>query len=81
LVSRGLSLKESVKILSKTNLWIHSQEWHHILWNPLQQRVIAANRTSAETFLLKQVGQEGRTKRNDQRLKELIKNRDGQLSI
>jgi len=80
LVSRGISLREAVKALSQANLWIHSQEWHYIFWNPLQNRVIATNRTPAETFLLKQVGQDGRNKRSDQLLKELIKNRDESLN-
>ena len=79
LMSRGQSMRSSVERLRGANLWLHTKEWHYILWNPLQERMIAKNRVAAETFLLQQVGEEGKSVKNDQRLKQLIMSRDQQI--
>jgi len=71
-------MRSCVKLLSQVDLWLNHEEWHHILWNPLQDQMITANRVAAETFLLRQVGEKGRTTRNDKRLDELLQKRDFQ---
>ena len=72
-------MMSSVERLRAANLWLHTKEWHYILWNPLQEIMIAKNRVAAETFLLQQVGEEGKSVKNDQRLKQLIMSRDQQI--
>jgi DNA sulfur modification protein DndB len=79
LMSRGQSMRSSVERLRGANLWLHTKEWHYILWNPLQERMIAKNRVAAETFLLHQVGEKGKSAKNDQRLEQLIMSRDQQI--
>jgi DNA sulfur modification protein DndB len=78
LMSRGQSMRSSVERLRGANLWLHTKEWRYILWNPLQERMIPRNRVVAETFLLQQIGEEGKSTKNEQRLKELIMSRDQQ---
>lgn len=75
---KGKSMKASVELLSKADLWLNHEIWHHILWNPLQDQMITVNRIPAETFLLSQIGEKGRSPRNDKRLKELLEKRDRQ---
>lgn len=79
LMSRGRSMRESIELLRSVNLWLHSKEWHYILWNPLQERMIPANRVAAETFLLRQIEEKGKSTKNDKRLDELIASRDQQI--
>jgi DNA sulfur modification protein DndB len=75
---KGKSMKASVELLSQADLWLNHETWHHILWNPLQDQMITANRIAAETFLLKQIGERGRSPRNDKQLNELLEKRDRQ---
>lgn len=79
LMGRGRSMKDSIELLGSANLWLYDNQWHHILWNPLQERMITTNRVAAETFLLRQVGEKGRNAKNDKRLEELIALRDQQI--
>lgn len=74
LISRKNSMKASVKKLSQANLYIHTLDWHNILWDPILEKIIL-NQVLAETFLLNQVGEAGRSQRNDKRLSEVIKSR------
>jgi DNA sulfur modification protein DndB len=76
LISRGRSTEDAIQLLASQNLWLQDEEWHGILWNPYKGTIIARNRTVAETFLLKRVGEEGRTKKNEQRLNEVIASRE-----
>jgi hypothetical protein len=69
-------MRETIELLRSVNLWLHDKEWHYILWNPLQERMIATNRVAAETFLLRQIGEKGKSTKNDKRLDELIASRD-----
>lgn len=80
LVDRGRTIKQAIQALNKANLWLNSEEWHFILWNPIQKKMMATNRVAAETFLLRQIGEKGRSKKNDERLNELINRRDQELS-
>jgi DNA sulfur modification protein DndB len=75
---KGKSMKASVELLSKADLWLNHEIWHYILWNPLQDQMITTNRIAAETFLLSQIRERGRSLTNDKRLKELLEKRDRQ---
>jgi len=81
LISRGRSMRESIELLGRANLWLHKKEWHYILWNPLQERMITMNRVAAETFLLRQIGEKGRIAKNDKRLDELLASREQQILV
>jgi DNA sulfur modification protein DndB len=75
LINRGCTMKQSIERLSKVNLLIHTNDWHYILWNPIQGKMMPGNRVVAETFLLYQLHESGRSLKNDARLREIIQNR------
>jgi hypothetical protein len=70
------SMRASVELLTKADLCLNHEGWHHILWNPLQDQMITANRVPAEAYLLRQIGEKGRSARNDKRLDELLAKRE-----
>lgn len=78
LMNRKRSMDEAIRSLSKVNLWLNDRQWHNILWDPIQDKMIASNKAVAETFLLRQVGERGRTAKSDQRLDGIIELRDQQ---
>lgn len=75
LISRGYTMKQSIERLSKVNLFIHTDDWHYILWNPIQGKMMPGNRVVAETFLLYQLQENGRSLKNESRLREIIQGR------
>ncbi len=76
LIHRNKSMKDAIEMLSKANLWLNHKDWHYLLWNPMQDKMIGSNQAVAETFLLRQVGEKGRTTKSDQRLDDIMKLRD-----
>jgi DNA sulfur modification protein DndB len=63
LMSRGLSLADSLDSIAgvETNLCNHA--WHQLLWDPVHEKMLttAKNRSLAETFLLVSTGNEARS--------------------
>lgn len=80
LMSRGKNMEEAVRLLASQTLCLQDKEWHYILWNPIEKKIITKNRTAAETYLLKRIGQPGATPSNEKRLNELIASRSQRVS-
>ncbi len=72
LMSRDKSMEEAVRLLASKTLCLQNEEWHYILWNPIEKKIITKNRTVAETYLLRRIGESGATSKNEKRLDELI---------
>jgi DNA sulfur modification protein DndB len=71
LLGREFSLKDAVKHLySKNKMFLHEKEWHHILWDPVAQKMLN-NWSPAETLLLISAGEQARKPAADDRLKQL----------
>ena len=47
-----IDLSDAIKILSTEDLWIHKSNWHHILWDPLNKKMITKGSTIAKIHLL-----------------------------
>ena len=71
LVERGASVSQAVKRLGQVDLWIHKKSWHEIMWDPVQ-KVMLRSHTPAETWLLREVGEAGRTTAREKKLDEII---------
>lgn len=56
-----LSMAKAIDALLTLDLWLHHATWHHLLWDPFQSKMLAANRVLAETHLLMQVKQKPRS--------------------
>jgi DNA sulfur modification protein DndB len=72
LIERGEKVRRAVERLSKVDLWIHSEAWHEILWDPVQN-VMLKSPVLAETWLLRQIGENGRSDARQRKLDETIK--------
>jgi len=75
LISRDFSMKNAVENLLSVDLWLQKKHWHHILWDPIQERMLAKNRSVAETFLLQSIDQKGRSSKHESRLQEILDSR------
>ena len=76
LMSRGETLEDAVKALvagNKMNLL--DKDWHSILWNPDTKKMVNEG-TVAESMLLKGAGKKARTPEAQQRLENILKERD-----
>ena len=60
LVARGESIEQAVKRVCKVDPWLHKKAWHDILWDPVRD-VMLKTPMLGETFLLRQINEEGRT--------------------
>jgi DNA sulfur modification protein DndB len=76
LIERSHTMRDAIQKLREASLYLNNEAWHYVLWNPIQQKMISANRSASETFLLRQIGEKGRTSKHDRRLDELLKSRD-----
>lgn len=72
LVSRGNNLEQAIEILLNANIFINSIEWHHILWDPIDGKMITNKLVLAETQLLNLANEEARSKTYQSRLKEFL---------
>jgi DNA sulfur modification protein DndB len=72
LMSRGHPMHESIDLLSKVNLFIDSDDWHHILWDPIGNSMITNKVAMAETQLLSLAGMKARSNRNQEQLQDLL---------
>ena len=78
----SLGLDEAIKELSQVDLWLHSLEWHYILWNPIEKSMIsrAKNRIIAKSYLLKMIGRdEFLTEKQSQDYREFMESRKSEI--
>lgn len=72
LISRGNTLEEAINILLNANMLITKDEWHHIVWNPIDNKMIANKLHLAETQLLRLAGQQARNVKLEDNLNKLL---------
>ena len=75
LAKREIDLGKSVKTLIKANLDISSNDWHNILWDPVDNTMIANKVAIAESQLLTLAGCEPENRRKKEALEALIEAR------
>jgi DNA sulfur modification protein DndB len=74
LTARGAPLEHAVEKLSRANLWVHDPIWAYILWDPVNS-VMLKSAALAETFLLHQVGEKGRSTARTKSLDAVLEKR------
>ena len=74
LVHRGKPLEEAIEAFSEVELWIHKKAWYGILWDAAQE-VMLKSAPIAETFLLDQIGETGRSPSRTEKLKQVLRAR------
>lgn len=72
LVSRGDTVAAAVKKLRGAELFIQEEEWHYIVWNPVDETMITSKILLAEAQLLSLAGQPLRNKTIAKKLAELL---------
>lgn len=72
LMSRGDTVAAAIKKLRDAELFIQEEEWHHIVWNPIDETMITNKILLAEAQLLRLAGQQLRTKTIAKKLDELL---------
>lgn len=72
LMSRGDTVAKAIKKLRDVELFIQEEEWHYIVWNPIDETMITNKILLAEAQLLRLAGQPSRTKIIAKRLDELL---------
>jgi len=72
LVSRGDTVAAAVKNLRGAELFIHKEDWHYIVWNPIDGTMITNKILLAEAQLLSLAGQPLRNKAIAKKLAELL---------
>lgn len=77
LLSRGIDVAEAVLVLSKADLWLQHECWHHILWDPVARTMITGKIVVAEAQLLSLSGQELRNKASWNRLCAILASKKG----
>lgn len=72
LVSRGDTVAAAVKKLRGAELFIQKEDWHYIVWNPIDETMITNKILLAEAQLLNLAGQPLRNKTIAKKLAELL---------
>lgn len=72
LVGRGIVLENAIVLLLQANLDISTNDWHNILWDPVDNTMIVNKVAIAESQLLTLTGNEPKNGRNKDALTELI---------
>lgn len=72
LVSQGAELSDAVSKLSKVNMSILHEDWHSILWDPIDQKMITNKVAVAEAQLLNLSDSPQRNKLNFSNLQKVI---------
>lgn len=72
LMSRGNTVAAAVKKLRDAELFIQEEEWHYIVWNPIDETMITNKIPLAEAQLLSLAGQPLRNKTIAKKLAELL---------
>lgn len=72
LIGRKNSVATAVKKLRKAELFIQNEDWHHIMWNPVDKTMITTKILIAEAQLLRLAGQPLRNKAVGKKLDALL---------
>ncbi|MCB5186142.1 DGQHR domain-containing protein [Methylobacillus gramineus] len=72
LISRGRTLDEAVTLLATVNMNLASEDWHYIVWNPIESKMLTAKESITETYLLRLVGEDARDNKHRVTLNELL---------
>jgi DNA sulfur modification protein DndB len=72
LISRGLTIDESISTLSKIDMNLINEQWHYIVWNPIENKMLTAKESITETYILKLTGQEARDTTHSEKLEKLL---------
>jgi DNA sulfur modification protein DndB len=72
LMSRGDTVAAAIKKLRDAELFIQEEEWHYIVWNPIDETMITNKILLAEAQLLRLAGRPLRTKTIAKKLDELL---------
>lgn len=72
LMSRGDTVATAIKKLRDVELFIQEEEWHYIVWNPIDETMITNKILLAEAQLLRLAGQQLRTKAIAKKLDVLL---------
>jgi len=77
LLSRDFSLTDAIRKLLEADLWIHKKRWHHILWDPVNRRMItdAQARSLAETHLLREIKEPARNPKRAEAYEQFLRSR------
>jgi len=76
LMQRGNNLHGAINQLLNVNLLINTDDWHNILWNPIDNTMITNKVALAETQLLALSGNPAQSKKKQSNLSELLESRD-----
>ncbi len=68
LLLRNKTLDESMTLLLNANMNLNTTDWHHILWNPIDSKMINNKIVFAETKLLNLINENARTRTNQAKL-------------
>jgi DNA sulfur modification protein DndB len=72
MIERSNSVSAAVKKLRTAELFIQSEQWHHIMWNPIARTMITNKVLLAEAQLLRLAGQPLRNKAIGKKLDALL---------
>ena len=75
LLKRGRNIQDSISSLLEVDMYIGSNNWHNILWDPVSETMITNKLVLAETQLLQLAGFDARTIKNSQNLEHLLASR------
>jgi DNA sulfur modification protein DndB len=75
LMNRGNNMENAINTLLQANLDISSNDWHNILWDPVDSTMIVNKVAIAESQLLTLTGNEPQNNRKKNSLEELIDSR------
>lgn len=73
---RGSNLEQAIDKLLGANMNLSSVDWHHILWDPIGDKMIMKNTSLAESQLLRLVGEPAKTEALERKLTEFIQQRN-----
>lgn len=71
LISRGSSIEDAVVKLAKADLNLLSEQWAHILWNPVAEQMITSALIVGEANLLELANEPARSQQSHKRLIKL----------
>jgi len=70
LTERGATFTDAVLRLLAQDLWIHKPAWHHIAWNPQEEKIMSGKQL-IEAQLLAQIGEPARSEKAGERLQQV----------
>lgn len=76
LVRRSYSVEAAVEKLRNANLRLDSEQWHHLLWDPVNKKMISSSPTLATSYLLHQVQERAPTEHQAEKLAAFLRERE-----